>query len=42
KEIWHNINGKNLQQNILPTKERAQLILRKSLNHTVEEVLLRK
>lgn len=42
KEIWHNINGKNLQENILPTKERAQLILRKSLDHTVERVLLRK
>ncbi|ADT85286.1 MULTISPECIES: type I pantothenate kinase [Vibrio] len=42
KDIWHTINGKNLQQNILPTKERAQLILRKSHNHTVEEVLLRK
>ncbi|XAW89695.1 type I pantothenate kinase [Vibrio sp. CDRSL-10 TSBA] len=42
KEIWHSINGKNLQENILPTKERAQLILRKSIDHTVERVLLRK
>ena len=40
--IWHTINGKNLQQNILPTKFRAQLILRKGDNHTVEEILLRK
>ncbi|SKA27654.1 pantothenate kinase [Vibrio cincinnatiensis] len=42
KHIWHSINGKNLQENILPTKERAQLILRKGLNHSVEKVLLRK
>lgn len=40
--IWHTINGKNLQQNILPTKYRAQLILQKGENHTVEEILLRK
>ncbi|MEI8672405.1 type I pantothenate kinase [Vibrio sp. SA48] len=42
QSIWHSINGKNLQSNILPTKERAQLILRKGVNHTVEEILLRK
>jgi type I pantothenate kinase len=40
--IWHSINGKNLRENILPTRERAQLILKKGENHTVEEVLLRK
>ncbi|PWI33772.1 type I pantothenate kinase [Vibrio albus] len=40
--IWHSINGKNLRENILPTRERAQLILKKGDNHTVEEVLLRK
>lgn len=42
KEIWHSINGINLRNNILPTRERAQLILKKGLNHKVEEVLLRK
>ncbi|MDG3084595.1 type I pantothenate kinase [Vibrio hannami] len=42
KSIWQSINGKNLQENILPTRERAQLILKKGENHTVEEVLLRK
>lgn len=42
RNIWQSINGINLQQNILPTKERAQLILRKGANHTVEEILLRK
>ncbi|WP_216613508.1 type I pantothenate kinase [Vibrio sp. 99-8-1] len=42
EDIWRSINGKNLKLNILPTRERAQLILKKGLNHTVEEVLLRK
>ncbi|MFH0255634.1 type I pantothenate kinase [Vibrio rumoiensis] len=42
KSIWNSINGINLQQNILPTKDRAQLILRKGADHMVEEVHLRK
>ena len=42
KEIWRAINGLNLDQNILPTRERAQLILKKGKNHTVDEILLRK
>jgi type I pantothenate kinase len=42
KNIWHSINGKNLDENILPTKGRAHLILRKSSNHSVQEILLRK
>ncbi|MBE3671377.1 type I pantothenate kinase [Vibrio navarrensis] len=42
QQIWRDINGLNLQENILPTKERAQLILRKGPNHSVEEVLVRK
>ncbi len=41
EHIWRTINGKNLAENILPTRERAQLILRKGKNHMVEEVLLR-
>jgi type I pantothenate kinase len=40
--IWHEINGPNLRDNIQPTRERAQLILRKGGHHRVEEVLLRK
>lgn len=40
--IWNTINGKNLVENILPTKGRAQLILKKGANHMVEEILLRK
>lgn len=40
--IWSSINGLNLEQNILPTRERAHMILRKGADHMVEEVLLRK
>lgn len=41
-EIWENINLKNLRENILPTRPRADLILRKGADHLVEEVALRK
>nr|WP_183793159.1 type I pantothenate kinase [Allorhizobium borbori] len=40
--LWHNTNLKNLRQNILPTRPRADLILQKGENHTVEKVALRK
>ena len=40
--LWANINLKNLRENILPTRPRADLILRKGANHLVEEVALRK
>ncbi|GAB1580267.1 MULTISPECIES: type I pantothenate kinase [Phyllobacteriaceae] len=40
--LWNNINLKNLKENILPTRPRADLILRKGKNHLVEEVALRK
>jgi hypothetical protein len=30
---WANINLKNLRENILPTRARADLILRKGANH---------
>jgi type I pantothenate kinase len=40
--LWTNINLKNLRDNILPTRPRADLILRKGANHLVEEVALRK
>ncbi len=41
-EIWTSINEPNLVQNILPTRPRASLVLRKASNHTVSSVLLRK
>ena len=40
--LWANINLKNLKENILPTRPRADLILRKGADHLVEEVALRK
>ena len=40
--IWDDINGLNLKQNILPTRERANLILTKGADHAVEWVKLRK
>lgn len=41
-QLWKEINGLNLKQNILPTRERASLIMTKSANHAVESVRLRK
>jgi type I pantothenate kinase len=41
-EIWDTINGPNLEQNILPTRSRATLVLRKARDHSVRYVRLRK
>lgn len=41
-KIWDEINGLNLKENILPTRERADLILKKGTNHEVELVRLKK
>lgn len=41
-EIWETINLKNLTENILPTRERARLILHKREDHKVHSVALRK
>ncbi|MBW3621724.1 MAG: type I pantothenate kinase [Actinobacteria bacterium] len=40
--IWRDINGRNLLENILPTRSRADLVLRKGGDHAVERVYLRK
>ncbi|HVY59505.1 MAG TPA: type I pantothenate kinase [Xanthobacteraceae bacterium] len=40
--IWERINLVNLRENILPTRPRAELILKKDESHRVEEVALRK
>jgi type I pantothenate kinase len=40
--IWERINLVNLHENILPTRQRADLILTKGDSHRVEEVALRK
>jgi type I pantothenate kinase len=40
--LWERINLVNLRENILPTRQRADLILRKDWDHSVGEVALRK
>jgi type I pantothenate kinase len=42
RHIWRSINGLNLHENILPTRERARLILEKAPDHSVRAVRLRK
>jgi type I pantothenate kinase len=39
--IWRDINGLNLRENILPTRERARLVLEKGADHSVTRVRLR-
>jgi type I pantothenate kinase len=41
-KLWRGINLPNLRRNILPTRQRANLILRKGDDHKVETVFLRK
>jgi len=40
--LWDRINLVNLRENVLPTRQRAGLILRKGTDHKIEEVALRK
>jgi len=40
--IWTEINGRNLTDNIAPTKSRASLVINKGSNHRVTDVQLRK
>jgi type I pantothenate kinase len=41
-EIWAGINGKNLKENIQPTRARASLVIQKGADHKVNAVHLRK
>ncbi|MFK7889953.1 MAG: type I pantothenate kinase [Granulosicoccus sp.] len=41
-EIWASINLVNLRENILPTRERAKLIIHKGQDHAIDRVRLRK
>lgn len=40
--FWNTINLPNLRENVEPTRHRANLVLRKAADHTVETVRLRK
>jgi type I pantothenate kinase len=40
QEIWRTINGVNLRENIVPTRDRARLILEKGADHGVRRVRL--
>jgi type I pantothenate kinase len=40
--VWNTINLVNLRENILPTRPRADLVLRKGTDHKVRSVFLRK
>lgn len=40
--IWRDINGRNLRENIAPTRDRASLIVHKTADHRVDEVKLRR
>lgn len=42
REIWASINEPNLLENVLPTRGRATLVLRKQADHRLGHVLLRK
>ena len=40
--LWTRINLLNLRDNIVPTRQRASLILRKGPSHRIEQVALRR
>jgi type I pantothenate kinase len=42
RQIWDEINGPNLRDNIEPTRERARLVLVKDADHSIQEVRLRR
>jgi type I pantothenate kinase len=42
RTLWRSINLVNLRQNVLPTRERARLVLEKGRDHAVRRVRLRK
>lgn len=42
RDIWRDINSINLTENILPTRQRAHLVLEKNQDHSFQKVWLRK
>ena len=41
-DLWENINLRNLNENILPTRLRADIVLHKGMDHAVDMVALRR
>lgn len=42
RQIWGSVNRPNLVENILPTRPRATLVLRKNSDHSIQRLRLRK
>lgn len=42
KDIWRTVNYENLTEYILPTRFRADMIIHKTTNHYIDQILLRK
>ena len=42
RDIWQTINYRNLMENILPTRFRADMIIHKTTDHYIDQILLRK
>jgi type I pantothenate kinase len=42
EKLWDSINLPNLRENILPTRQRASLILTKGASHRIQDVALRR
>ncbi len=40
KRIWRDINAVNLKDYILPSRERADVILKKAEDHTIQEIII--
>lgn len=42
RQVWKDVNLKNLKEFILPTRSRADVVLHKTTSHTIDEISLRK
>lgn len=42
RDVWKNVNLKNLNEYILPTRGRADIILHKTENHIIDSIFMRK
>ena len=40
--IWDEINGKNYEENIIKTRYRAELIIEKDRDHSIEKIMMKK